>query len=171
MSNEIEKYKLRYDATTNYLMHRVTDFDDFKLLAVTITFNSKGAKEAEDKWLSYYKKDVLNKFRRRLASGKLKQQGVLPIDDIAQYELDISSKLTCKKTLVHHIHALLPIYTKYWDKIVNEDNTINSRLIKDINSMHFVSSALIEPLDKSAAYTWLSYMTKGKHKSNFSWNK
>lgn len=164
---------IRYDTTTNYLMSEISSTYKYRLYAITVTFTSRGTSTDEARWLNYYKSRVLMKFRRRLASGKRAQQQVQLIDDLTQYEYDISSKFSLKQKnrYVHHVHGFLPIPVDLAHRVINEDGSIQDRIIKDIESMTEVTSVCIKPVFTGGAAYWLSYMTKGKHKSQFSWNK
>lgn len=163
----------RYDPTTIYLVNEISDTAKYASYAVTVVFKSGGHAPAEDKWISYYKNQVLQKIRRRLASGKLKQANIPLIDDLVQYELDISSKFPIGKKgrSVHHVHGIVAVPVEYKVRIENELGSVDDRIQRDIHSMTEVSTVKIEPLLIDAAWDWLSYMTKGKRKADFSWNK
>lgn len=166
--------KNRYDTKTEFLFNEITSETKYFLLCVTIVFKSSGTKGNEDKWLNYYKNAVLGKFRRKMASGIRKRSNILIIDDLTQYEYDICSKYkstngTSKQ--VHHIHGFLPIPIQYKDRIVDVNENLKTKLLRDILTMEDVADVLIEKARPGEADSWLSYMTKHKHSSKFSWNK
>jgi hypothetical protein len=166
--------KSKHDLKTEYFLNEVTSENKYHLLCITIVFKSSSTTSSEDRWLNYYKNAVLGKFRRKLASGKKKRNDILLIDDLTQYEYDICSKYKSSIKInkyVHHIHGFLPIPLEYVSRIIDESGSINIQLLKDIASMNEVADVYIERTREGKADMWLSYMTKGKHFSNYSWNK
>lgn len=155
------------------MVERMSDPTKFKTYAITVVFDSKGNSPNENKWLYIFRKNILGKVRRMLVSGKEKREEVLEIPDIYQYEYDILSnfRVSSASRYVHHIHGLLPIPIDLVHRIADEDGQINERLQKDLNSVVDVTSVLMEPTKDGCLETWLSYMTKGKNHSQFSWNK
>lgn len=113
-----------------------------------------------------YKKRVLNKVRRRLSRSCSNWENVLPIDHFYRYEKEQGSffKPLPKSNSPHHVHAIFPVKKELASRIFDFNRKcLDSRLLKDLNSIETVSTFLIEPLRIEDANTWFRYMMKGKN--------
>jgi len=141
----------------------------------TVTFQKLQAYEATDgirKATEYeYHKRVLNKVKKRLCRSSSKWNQVLPIDYFFQYEFEQGShfKPVPSSNSPHHIHGLFPVNKDEAPRIYNfENKEMDSRLIKDLQSMNLVSTFLFEPLRIDESKAWLAYMLKSKSRSDLS---
>jgi hypothetical protein len=141
----------------------------------TVTFQNLVAYEATDgirKATEYeYHKRVLNKVKKRLCRSSSKWNQVLPIDYFFQYEFEQGSyfKPVPRSKSPHHIHGLFPVEKDVAPRIYNFVNKeMDSRLIKDLQSMNLVSTFLVEPLRIGESKAWLGYMLKSKSRSELS---
>jgi hypothetical protein len=146
--------------------------NDWIPFAATVTFKNLVAFEACDgirKATEYeYQKRVLNKVKKRLCRSSSKWNQVLPIDYFFQYEFEQGShfKPVPRSNSPHHIHGLFPVQNEAAERIYNfQTKEMDSRLVKDLNSMNRVSTFLIEPLRTEESVAWLAYMLKGKSRS------
>lgn len=150
----------------------ILDNKDWIPFTATVTFKNLKAYEANDGFRKAtefeYGKRVLNKVKKRLCRSRSKWNHVLPIDYHFQYELEQGShfKPVPRSNSPHHIHGLFPVQKDVASRIYNfELKGMDSRLVKDLESMNFVSTFLIEPLRTEEANAWLAYMLKGKSRS------
>jgi hypothetical protein len=145
---------------------------DWIPFTATVTFKNLKAYEANDgyrKATEYeYGKRVLNKVKKRLCRSSSKWHQVLPIDYLFQYEFEQGShfKPVPRSNSPHHIHGLFPVNKDVANRIYDiNTQEMDSRLVKDLKSMNLVSTFLIEPLRKEDSNAWLTYMLKGKSRS------
>jgi hypothetical protein len=149
---------------------------DWIPFTATVTFKNLKAYEANDgyrKATEYeYGKRVLNKVKKRLCRSRSKWNQVLPIDYLFQYEFEQGShfKPVPRFNSPHHIHGLFPVNKDVANRIYNLDSQqMDSRLAKDLKSMNLVSTFLIEPLRIEDSNAWLTYMLKGKSRSELAY--
>ena len=150
---------------------------DWIPFTTTVTFKNLVPYESTDgfrKASEYeYGKGVLNKVKKRLCRSKYKWDQVLPYG-FFQYEFEQGSyfKPIPKSNCLHHIHGILAIHNDVRNRIYDLDTQeMDSRLVKDLKSMHRVSTFLIEPLRTDEAKEWLAYMVKGKRVCDLTiWN-
>jgi hypothetical protein len=145
---------------------------DWIPFTATVTFKNLKAYEANDGYRKStefeYGKRVLNKVKKRLCRSSSKWNQVLPIDYLYVYEFEQSShfKPVPNTNSPHHIHGVFPVHKDTASRIYNfESKEMDSRLVKDLESMSLVSTFLIEPLRTDEAKAWLVYMLKGKSRS------
>jgi hypothetical protein len=150
----------------------IIDKEEWTPFTVTITFKNLVACEASDglrKATEYeYQKRVLNKVKKRLCRSSSKWNQVLPIDYFFQYEFEQGShfKPVPRSNSPHHVHGLFPVQKEVAERIYNfQSNEMDARLVKDLRSMNRVSTFLIEPLRTEESFAWLTYMMKGKPRS------
>jgi hypothetical protein len=164
LSNPRNQWKLQ--------LNWILENKDWIPFTATVTFKNLKAYEANDgfrKATEYeYEKRVLNKVKKRLCRSSSKWNHVLPIDYHFQYELEQGShfKPVPRSNSLHHIHGLFPVQKDAASRIYNFDSKeMDSRLVKDLESMNLVSTFLIEPLRTEEANAWFAYMLKGKSRS------
>lgn len=145
---------------------------DWTPFTATVTFKNLKAYEANDGYrraTEYeYGKRVLNKVKKRLCRSSSKWNQVLPIDYFFRYEFEQGShfKPVPRSNSPHHIHGLFPVRKDLANRIYDIHNQeMDSRLVKDLKSMNLVSTFLIEPLRNKDSNAWLTYMLKGKTRS------
>jgi len=166
---EIVRKSLTNPRNKMYLdLHWMIKNKDWILFASTVTFKNLNSVEVNDgmrKASEYeYRKRVLNKVRKRLCRSKYKWNQVLPFG-FFQYEFEQGSyfKAVPRSNSPHHIHGIFAVQKDVASRIYNfQHSEIDSRLVKDLNSMGRVSTFLIEPLRTEEENTWLAYMLKGK---------
>lgn len=162
------------DQITKEIFDFLISSGKYKLFVITVVFKSSGISHQEDKWLSYYKRNVLHKFRRILGSTKSKQDKSIPIDWIAQYELNERNYFGSNQSsrYPHHIHGIIPVPLELVPRIFNEETgEFSAKLVRDLDTTGLISSVDLQPYDETTGYAWLTYMLKGKHPDQYSWNK
>ncbi len=159
-----------------YLDGYVELFQELKkendLFALTVVFNCGGHASGADRWKAEFRRDVLDRFRKRLDPRC--RYGVHPItfECFWIHEFD-----TCSKTRmanphkVHHIHALLAIRKvqayRVWDDSIQ---SVNPKLAGSLDVMQrTVSSWLLEPVKDGKVAEWVNYMNKSP--DSYKWDR
>lgn len=136
--------------------------DIWDLFTATVVFKSGGISANPDLWCDEYHSRVLNKVRKAIAHGSKNFINAIPFDSFFFYEKDESSifRITGSRK-PHHVHALIPIPKcrsfRFWSV---ENNDLQPRVRKDIESIDTVQSIHVDPVKESS--TWIRYITKGK---------
>jgi len=151
------------------LLNWIVSNDDWITFTVTVTFKNLELIEASDGYkkaaIYEYEKRVLTKIKKRLCRLSSKWNSVIPIEYFIQYEYDQGSffKPLSSRNNPHHIHGVFPVPKSLAHRIYDFENThLDKRLNKDLQSLHRVSTFLIEPLRSGESDAWLNYILKGK---------
>lgn len=150
-----------------YLNGYVEFFQDLKvdndLFIFTVVFRCGGRARGKRRWEDEYRRQVLDRFRKRLDPRGRYGEHPITFEDFWIHEFD-----TCSKTRivlphpVHHVHALLPIRKeqvyRIWDYSTQE---ADPKLAKSLNVMQrTVSSWHLEPVKDDQLVKWVNYMHK-----------
>ena len=151
------------------LLNWMVSNDEWIKFTVTVTFKNLEPIEASEgykKAATYeYEKRVLTKIKKRLCRLSSKWNSVIPIEYFIQYEYDQGSffKPLSSRINPHHIHGVFPVPKHLARRIYDFENThLDQRLKKDLQSLHRVSTFLIEPLRSDESDAWFHYILKGK---------
>ena len=151
------------------LLNWMVSNDEWIKFTVTVTFKNLEPIEASEgykKAATYeYEKRVLTKIKKRLCRLSSKWNSVIPIEYFIQYEYDQGSffKPLSSRNNPHHIHGVFPVLKSLAHRIYDFENShLDQRLNKDLQSLHRVSTFLIEPLRSGESDAWLNYILKGK---------
>jgi hypothetical protein len=143
--------------------------DEWITFTVTVTFKNLEPIEASEGYkkaaIYEYEKRVLMKIKKRLCRLSSKWNSVIPIEYFIQYEYDQGSffKPLSSRNNPHHIHGVFPVPKRLAHRIYDFENShLDQRLNKDLQSLHRVSTFLIEPLRSGESDAWLNYILKGK---------
>ena len=151
------------------LLNWMVSNDDWITFTVTVTFKNLEPIEASEGYKKAafyeYEKRVLTKIKKRLCRLSSKWNSVIPIEYFIQYEYDQGSffKPLSSRNNPHHIHGVFPVLKSLAHRIYDFENShLDQRLNKDLQSLHRVSTFLIEPLRSGESDAWLNYILKGK---------
>ncbi len=138
--------------------------DEWDLFTLTVVFKAGGKIARPERWESEYKNRVLVKIRRALERNKKNHETAIPYEHFFYYEFDESSIFRSSGLRKpHHIHALIPIRKlcvyRFWSI---DNNDLQSRIKKDIQSIKSLGSILVEPINDSGVRNWIGYCLKGK---------
>ena len=151
------------------LLNWMVSSDDWITFTVTVTFKNLEPIEASEGYkkaaIYEYEKRVLTKIKKRLCRLSSKWNSVIPIEYFIQYEYDQGSffKPLSSRNNPHHIHGVFPVPKSLAHRIYDFENShLDQRLNKDLQSLHRVSTFLIEPIRSGESDAWLNYILKGK---------
>lgn len=139
--------------------------DDWDLFTVTVTFKSSSNKGyTKDRCLSTYNTVFLNKIRKQLCRNPNKNSNVIGFENFSFHEYDEKSLFkSMYGSTPNHIHSILPINKRFTHRFWSvESNSVVDRLRKDIKSIKFISSYLIEPVRFYEIGNWVKYCMKDK---------
>jgi len=159
-----QKYPTKTDLLTAWSDWFESKSDEWNLFTLTVVYKAGGKVSRPDRWESEYKNRVLLKIKRSLERNKKNFDFAIPFEDFCYYEFEESSifRVTGARK-PHHIHALIPIRKsatyRFWSV---DDDDLQKRLKKDINSINSIGSILVKPIDVNHMRSWISYCLKGK---------
>ncbi|HBK44714.1 MULTISPECIES: hypothetical protein [unclassified Polynucleobacter] len=140
-----------------------------ELFTITVSFKcSYGSKGVTNACLDTYDFNILRKIRKQLWRNYKKNLDTIPYEYFRYHEYDEKSifKRDSMNT-PNHIHGILPIDKKYMGNFWNyELKRVNTRIVKDIKSLRYVSSLLIEPMRSDELSNWINYCLKKKNMEN-----
>jgi hypothetical protein len=156
--------KIQHVSNCSAWLKSKVDDQEWCLFTCTVLFKVIDNYNTKDRFEQEYKNKVLQKIRRRLERSQKYQPSTIVMEHIFYFEKNEKSlrKLDSKKC-PFHIHALLPIRKNQVHRFWSYDNNqLDERLMKDLNSIDIVQNILIEPVKDNDSFPWLMYITKSK---------
>jgi hypothetical protein len=160
--NNYEK-KLHTKELVNWFKSKVND-NEWTLFTCTVVFKPIDLNNSQARWEDEYKTRVLRKIRRRLESNQKAQEHAIPYEECFFFERYEKSRFKqTRKRCPFHVHSLLPIRSNQVHRIWSiEEDELNARVRKDIESIDVVQDVLIERVRKENPFLWIRYISKEK---------
>lgn len=138
---------------------------DWELYTITVTFRgSSDSNHMKEKCLSAYDGDVLWKLGKELNRNLKNPAQVIAYPHFRFHEYEERNKSKIDNiTTPNHIHGLLTIRKNLDHKFWNyEKNCLSERIQKDVESIEFVGSCLVEKVRREDLGNWIHYILKEK---------
>ena len=156
--------KVQHNTAIANWFQSLVDADEWRLFTCTVVFKPVDLINTKSRFEDEYNTRFLKKIRRHLEPNSKYQATAIPFEKEFSFERYEKSRYRATgKRNPFHIHSVIPIRTtqvhRFWSY---DENKLNSRLFKDLNSIDVVQDMLIEPMRVSGPFAWLMYSTKQK---------